>query len=160
MHGVVRSSWLKESRVFRLNVTVPANAAATVYMPARQVDQVKEGGNPVAKVAGVRRLRNENDRVVLEIGSGNYAFEAPRQDRRTGYSPVRNRDRMGLARVVASASCSSAEFFDRTGYEAFRIDSWGSGDKKREHPQFANSNLHQFAWSREGLQRDRLGAAR
>jgi alpha-L-rhamnosidase len=76
MYGVIRSSWKKETNTFQLNVAIPTNSTATVYIPAQNVNQVTEGGMPVTKALGVHWLRDEPGRVVLEIGSGNYEFKA------------------------------------------------------------------------------------
>ncbi len=75
MYGVIRSSWRKEGAMFHLNVTVPVNTTATVYVPANDASQVAEGGKPAAQVAGVKWLRNEEGTVVFEVGSGDYQFE-------------------------------------------------------------------------------------
>jgi alpha-L-rhamnosidase len=76
MYGVIRSAWRKEGTTFHLNVTVPVNTTATVYVPARDVSQVAEGGKPAASAAGVKWLRNENGTSVFEVGSGDYQFTA------------------------------------------------------------------------------------
>ncbi len=76
MYGEIHSDWRKAGKTFRLNVTVPVNTTATVYVPASDVSQVAEGGKPAARAAGVKWLRNEDGAVVLEVGSGNYEFVA------------------------------------------------------------------------------------
>jgi alpha-L-rhamnosidase len=35
---------------------------------------VTESGKPVAKATGVKFLRQENDKLVYEVGSGTYKF--------------------------------------------------------------------------------------
>jgi alpha-L-rhamnosidase len=76
MYGVIRSAWRKEGAGFHLNVTVPVNTTATVYVPANDASQVSESGKPAAEAAGVKWLRNEKGSVVFEVGSGNYQFIA------------------------------------------------------------------------------------
>jgi alpha-L-rhamnosidase len=76
MYGVIRSAWRKEGKTFRLNVTVPVNTTATVYVPASNVSQVAEGGKPAVSAAGVKWVRNEDGVVVFEVGSGDYEFVA------------------------------------------------------------------------------------
>lgn len=76
MYGTIRSSWELDGGRILLSVTVPVNATATVYLPAQSVDVVTERGRPPARDSGVDFLRMENGRAVLEIGSGNYRFEA------------------------------------------------------------------------------------
>jgi alpha-L-rhamnosidase len=56
-------------------VTIPANSSATVYVPAKAVEDVKEGGQALVKAQGVRVLRVESGRVICEVQSGAYQFE-------------------------------------------------------------------------------------
>ena len=69
-----RGSWKPGG--FSLDVTIPANTTATVYMPARDAASITEGGKPLAQVQGVKLLRMEGDRAVLAVDSGNYQFGA------------------------------------------------------------------------------------
>ena len=75
-YGMIRSEWTRKSGVFDWRVEVPANATATVYVPAKSADAVTEGGKPLAKARGVKLLRSEAGAVVLAVGSGEYRFAA------------------------------------------------------------------------------------
>ena len=68
------SSWRRDGERFQLEVSIPANTTAKVYLPASDVTQVTEGGKAVARVAGVKLLGMESGRAVLEVGSGQYKF--------------------------------------------------------------------------------------
>jgi len=59
-----------------MNVTIPINTTATVYVPARDAAGVTEAGRPAAKADCVNFLRMENGAAVYEVGSGHYRFEA------------------------------------------------------------------------------------
>jgi len=76
MYGPIRCAWRREGSDIHLNVTVPVNTSATVYVPASDASQVTEGGKPAAHAPGVRWLRNEDGSAVFEVGSGDYAFVA------------------------------------------------------------------------------------
>jgi hypothetical protein len=76
IHGPIEVKWQREKGVFRLNVTIPANTTATVFVPAKQTGVVRESGEPVANVAGVKFLRREGDRDVFNVASGSYHFES------------------------------------------------------------------------------------
>ena len=69
------SAWKRENGRFTLQVTIPANTTATVFVPARSADTVKEGGRPVKESRGVKFLRQQNDRAVFAVESGAYEFE-------------------------------------------------------------------------------------
>jgi alpha-L-rhamnosidase len=74
MYGAIRGAWRRDADGFKLNVTVPVNTVATVFVPASDAKRVTESGVPLGKAEGVKWLRSENGSVVLEVGSGNYEF--------------------------------------------------------------------------------------
>jgi alpha-L-rhamnosidase len=74
VHGLIKSSWKKDSSIFIWNITVPGNTKALVYIPASSKNSVTEGGNKATTATGVRFIRMEGDRAVFEIGSGEYSF--------------------------------------------------------------------------------------
>ena len=78
MYGVIRSAWRIEGGRFTLDLTIPANATATVYVPTREPAAVVEGGRPAAKARGVMPLRAEPHAAVFQVGAGTYRFSAPR----------------------------------------------------------------------------------
>jgi alpha-L-rhamnosidase len=73
-YGLIRSSWSREKGAFHLNVTVPANTTAKVFIPARNVQSVTEGGQALAKAEAVKLLGHDGATVTVEVGSGEYAF--------------------------------------------------------------------------------------
>jgi alpha-L-rhamnosidase len=75
-YGVVKSEWQKNGREFAWQIVVPPNAEATVYVPAASADRVTEGGQPLAQANGVKLQGVEDGAVVLQIGSGDYKFQA------------------------------------------------------------------------------------
>jgi alpha-L-rhamnosidase len=75
-YGVIRSDWENSSGEFKWHVTVPANTTAMLYFPAAAESQVKEGGIPASKAQGIRFVKTEGERVLFEIGSGDYNFTA------------------------------------------------------------------------------------
>lgn len=79
-HGTVFSDWDIKDTVFSWRLTVPANTAATVYVPATGPESVTEGDVPAVEAEGLRFLRMENETAVFEAGSGSYYFKS------TGFS--------------------------------------------------------------------------
>ena len=75
--GRIESTWRVDNGRWHLEVIVPPNTTATVYVPSSATDQVTEGGKPAARVRGVALLRSENGATVFRVGSGRYRFEAP-----------------------------------------------------------------------------------
>lgn len=78
MYGMIKSSWKLDGGKFALDIEIPANTTASVYVPAALANDVTEGGKPAAQAEGVKFVRIEGDRAVFEVGSGVYAFEAKR----------------------------------------------------------------------------------
>ena len=76
IRGPITSSWKLDGGNFRLNVTIPANCTATVFVPAKSSADLTEGGKSIDRVKGVKFLRQEDGRAVFEIGSGKYAFNS------------------------------------------------------------------------------------
>jgi alpha-L-rhamnosidase len=75
VRGKTSTEWRRDAGKFTLNVTIPANTTATVFLPAKSAETVTEGGKTLAETAGVKFLRQENDRAVLAIESGEFNFE-------------------------------------------------------------------------------------
>ncbi|HET7734010.1 MAG TPA: alpha-L-rhamnosidase C-terminal domain-containing protein, partial [Paludibacter sp.] len=74
--GTIRVEWKRDNVTFELDLSIPANTSATVYIPAKAAGNVTESGKPAAKSAGIKFLRMEKDRAVYEVGSGEYHFKA------------------------------------------------------------------------------------
>jgi alpha-L-rhamnosidase len=75
-YGTIRSEWRIQNGTLTLNVTVPPNTTATVYLPTSAPKSIKEGNVPLSKAKGVRHLRDEKGRAVLEVQPGKYTFDA------------------------------------------------------------------------------------
>jgi alpha-L-rhamnosidase len=74
LHGPIATEWQTDGGQFAFHVTIPANTAATVSLPAAGPDRVTEGGRPAAESEGVKFLRTERGRVVYEVRAGAYKF--------------------------------------------------------------------------------------
>jgi alpha-L-rhamnosidase len=76
IRGPIETEWRIAGEDLELKVTIPANASATVYVPAASAGAVTESDGPAAAAAGVKFLRMEPGAAVYEIGSGSYAFRS------------------------------------------------------------------------------------
>ena len=76
-HGQVVSNWRVNGQDFELEVRIPPNTSATVYVPASSAEKVRESGRALAEADGIEVLRSEAGHVVLSIGSGLYRFTSP-----------------------------------------------------------------------------------
>jgi alpha-L-rhamnosidase len=77
LHGKIATEWKKSGDKLMVNITVPANTTATVYLPVGDAAAVTENGKPVAKSEGVKFLRTEGGESLFEVGAGAYQFAMP-----------------------------------------------------------------------------------
>lgn len=77
--GRISVKWRQEpGGIFILELVVPPNASANVYLPAKKGMQVREGRSAVT-ARTTAKLVNRNDAVaVVEVSSGSYRFEVRR----------------------------------------------------------------------------------
>ncbi|MBC8134508.1 MAG: family 78 glycoside hydrolase catalytic domain [Fibrella sp.] len=76
LRGWVETKWVKATDGgLTLDVTIPANTTATVYVPARQGDTILENNKPVAASPGVKMVRQEASATVFAVPSGKYRFK-------------------------------------------------------------------------------------
>jgi alpha-L-rhamnosidase len=61
-------------RMMSLDVNILANTSTAVHVPLSGGQVLLEGRCPVAAAEGVKVLRTEADRVVVEVGSGHCGF--------------------------------------------------------------------------------------
>jgi alpha-L-rhamnosidase len=78
VYGLLRSAWAfdAERGAFDWRITIPANTAATVYVPVTDDARVREGDIPAADAPGVRFLRREAAAEVYAVAAGEYHFSA------------------------------------------------------------------------------------
>ena len=77
IRGRIAAAWKRENGNFLLDITIPANTTATVFLPARDPATVTESGHPAGLSEAVRLLRAEAETAVYAVGSGAYHFTAP-----------------------------------------------------------------------------------
>jgi alpha-L-rhamnosidase len=76
-YGAAGSGWKVDGDALHVEVRVPANAHASVWLPNATLGQVVESGKAVTTAAGITKAAQEGDAVRLEIGSGDYVFVYP-----------------------------------------------------------------------------------
>lgn len=75
IHGPIRSEWTNSESLFELNVSIPANTTAHVYVPAQSMEQVLLNGRQLNQQSDVIFIRNEDGKLIFFTPSGDYAFE-------------------------------------------------------------------------------------
>ncbi len=77
VRGRIVSDWTRADGKLSMDVTIPANTTAMVFVPTRDGALVTESGKFAAEVEGVKFLRLDNGAAVYEVGSGIYHFQSP-----------------------------------------------------------------------------------
>lgn len=74
-YGKVSNEWKLENGKLKMDVSIPVNTVATVYMPAKTASEITESGKALSKESIQGTV---GEYVVLKIGSGEYHFETGR----------------------------------------------------------------------------------
>jgi len=74
-YGTAESGWERKEGKVAVKVRIPANARATIILPAHSVDVVTESGRSLSMNEGLSDLRVAGGKVTMEAGSGEYLFE-------------------------------------------------------------------------------------
>ena len=80
IHGWIDSEWRLEGNSLHLNVRIPVNTTATVFVPARDAGTVTESGKSAGEAEGVEFVRVEDGEAVYHITSGHYTFVSKEVD--------------------------------------------------------------------------------
>jgi alpha-L-rhamnosidase len=75
-YGEIESSWDIIDGKVKMNVTIPPNTTATIYVPTTDATTVKENGKRIAESSGIDFICSENGYTVYSVGSGHYVFSS------------------------------------------------------------------------------------
>lgn len=75
IRGRIVSNWRRERNRLRLEVQIPVNAVAEVYVPAKNSSNITEGGSLLGQAPGVEVVASPKNETICRIGSGRYFFE-------------------------------------------------------------------------------------
>ena len=73
-YGKLSNSWKLESGKLSMDVEIPANATATIFIPADPSDTITEGGVVVSQSNELQLQKIENGYMPVKLGSGVYHF--------------------------------------------------------------------------------------
>jgi alpha-L-rhamnosidase len=78
VHGRISSEWALDGNKFTMNIAIPPNTTATVYVPAKSAEVVTEEGKSAARESGIRLVSTEHGVCIYKVGSGKYEFKSMR----------------------------------------------------------------------------------
>lgn len=71
-YGKISNSWKVEGDSLIMEVQIPVNTTATVFVPASNIDEVKECSQLLSNKKDIKVLGMEGEFAKLELGSGSY----------------------------------------------------------------------------------------
>jgi len=74
-YGLISSDWKIEGNTFELQVEIPANTTATIYLPAKSGKIITESGQTLTNAGNNMSGSYEGDRYMVKTGSGKYHFK-------------------------------------------------------------------------------------
>jgi len=72
--GLIRSEWKRENGQLALDISIPVNTTAKVYIPTEKGSVILESGKTLSKASGVTLISADNKTTIVEIKSGSYYF--------------------------------------------------------------------------------------
>ena len=77
IRGKITSNWRKTDNSIIMDIKIPANTVATVYLPCSNPETIKENNISVGLAPCVEFERCENNTAIYNIQSGKYHFTLP-----------------------------------------------------------------------------------
>lgn len=74
IRGLISSAWEVKDGVFKLEVSIPANTFAKVYLPTNNANSIKESGQHVSSLNEFQMFKSDANTTVIQISSGSYSF--------------------------------------------------------------------------------------
>jgi len=72
-YGLIESNWQKKDDVITMDIAIPPNTTATIYVPGKNVT---EGGRTAENAEGVHFYKYENGYNIFMVESGKYNFNS------------------------------------------------------------------------------------
>ena len=74
LRGLISCQWKRDGNLTELNLEIPPNTVAEVHLHTADIQKIRESGKSVTAATGIRIIRIEDNKTVLEVGSGLYSF--------------------------------------------------------------------------------------
>ena len=73
-YGTLASSWNLGNGLLTIHANIPANTHSTIFIPAKEVADIKEDGKAIAENKELKVIGKENGYIVINATSGSYYF--------------------------------------------------------------------------------------
>ena len=74
IRGSVECTWERKDDNFKLEVTIPANTRAHIWLPSDSSESIEEGGKRINEIEDIRSLGQKENYYLYEVDSGTYLF--------------------------------------------------------------------------------------
>ncbi len=74
IRGPIATHWQRAGADLIMNVSVPVNTKARIYLPVTEPEMVTESGDPLSESEDIKVVGVEDGVLVVEAGSGEYNF--------------------------------------------------------------------------------------
>lgn len=76
IRGKISCAWERTGSDFVLRLTIPPGTIAAVHLPSRIRTHLSESGKKWQQAGGIKFIRQDGDRSVLQVASGQYEFRS------------------------------------------------------------------------------------
>ncbi len=75
-YGKLSNTWRRDTTNHKLmmDVDIPANTTATIYVPVSDDEEIKESGKELSNITDIKNSGIKNGYAELQVGSGSYHF--------------------------------------------------------------------------------------
>jgi hypothetical protein len=73
-YGAISTDWKKESASFSININIPGNTSAMVYLPAKEGQTISEKNIPINQLKEIKFVQSQAGYLIYKVGSGSYNF--------------------------------------------------------------------------------------
>ncbi|MBN2613703.1 MAG: family 78 glycoside hydrolase catalytic domain [Bacteroidales bacterium] len=74
-YGEIKSGWKLDKETLTLQVKIPANTTALIYLPVKENSKILENNIPVNRIKDLIFIGRHQDYAIYRTGSGNYNFK-------------------------------------------------------------------------------------
>jgi alpha-L-rhamnosidase len=75
-YGTISSYWKVEKGKLQLDIEIPVNTKATIYIPTNAKELITEDSISLSSVKDIKFVGKEGNYIVVEVGSGKYHFSS------------------------------------------------------------------------------------
>jgi len=76
INGLIKSSWKWKKNTIVMDVTIPVNTKAKIFIPTTNIKSLKADNQKIGSDENIKFLEYKDGLALLQVGSGTYSFSA------------------------------------------------------------------------------------